>query len=86
MSTENTTTGTAQHELAVMDRTGDTKTIWDPENETEVQIARETFEKFKKKGYIAFSVRGKDGEKGEQIREFDPKAGRIIMSPPLGGG
>lgn len=31
-------------ELAVLDRTGDTKTIWDADNEAEVDAARATFD------------------------------------------
>ena len=40
----------------------------------------------KKKGYRGFRVTGKNGEKGEQMDEFDPAAGRMIMIPPLQGG
>ena len=72
-------------ELAVMDRTGDTKTIWDANNPDEVEVARETFNSLKKKRYIAYSVAG-DGSKGSIITEFDPNAGKIIMSPPMAGG
>lgn len=72
-------------ELCVMDKTGDTKTIWDKSNPDEVAVARETFDKLKKKMYIAYSV-GKDGEKGKVINEFDPDAEKLIMSPPLVGG
>jgi len=38
------------------------------------------------KGFSAFLVTGAKGEQGEQIREFDPKAGRIILIPALQGG
>lgn len=72
-------------EMAVMDRTGDTKTVWDSDNAAEVEIARETFEKFKKKGYAAFSVT-KKGDKDEQIHKFDPEAEKIIFVPPIVGG
>lgn len=72
--------------LAVMNSKGDTKTIWDPNNADEVAAAKKTFDELKKKSFLAFKVTGKEGEKGEQIHEFDPKAGRIIMCPPLSGG
>ena len=72
-------------ELCVMDQTGDTKTIWDKNNPEEVEVARATFDKLKKKKYVAYSV-GKDGEKGKVITEFDPDAEKLIMSPPLAGG
>lgn len=73
-------------ELAVMDHTGDTKLMWDSDNETEVANARRTFDEMKKKGFTAYSVYGKDGAKGEQIREFDPKAEKIILVPQMQGG
>jgi hypothetical protein len=75
-----------KHELAIMSHRGDTKTIWDPDNQVEVEVAKKTFDEFIKKGFVAFSVEGKEGLKGEQIKKFDPKAGRIIMSPPIAGG
>jgi len=73
------------HEFAVMDRTGDTKTIWDPRNEDEVEIAQTAFDKFKKKGYLIYRV-SKDGGKGEQMSKFDIKAEKMIAVPPIVGG
>lgn len=73
-------------ELAIMNTTGDTKVIWDPNNDDEVDAARTQFETLIGKGFSAFLVKPGKGEKGEQIREFDPKAGRIIMIPALRGG
>jgi hypothetical protein len=72
-------------EMAVMDRTGDTKTIWDADNADEVEVARETFNKLKRKGYLAYRVK-ENGKKGEIITEFDPSAQKLIMSPPMAGG
>lgn len=60
-----------QHEMAILDHTGDTKIIWDSDKPEEVDHARETFNRFKKKGYLAYSV-DKKGEKGTVLREFDP--------------
>lgn len=74
-----------QGTLHVLDHTGDTRTIWNPENQDEVDAAKATFAKLKKKNYLAYTVNEK-GDKGEVIREFDPTAGRIIMSPQLVGG
>lgn len=73
-------------EMATMNHTGDTKTIWDIGNPDEVEAARKTFNQLTGKGYAAFRVTGKDGEKGEQIRTFEPEAGKIILCPPLRGG
>lgn len=72
-------------ELAVMDHTGDTKTIWDSDNKDEVEVARETFDKLKKKGYLIYHVK-KNGEAGEQMLKFDPDAEKMIAVPKVIGG
>lgn len=71
--------------LAVMDVTGDTKLIWDAENEAEVEAARELFDKLKKKNYLAYSV-GRMGKQDKLIHKFDPDLEKIIMVPPVVGG
>lgn len=71
--------------LCVLDKTGDTKTVWDRRNEAEVEAARAQYEALVERGYLAFAV-NKDGSKGEQIHEFDADAEKIILSPPLVGG
>jgi hypothetical protein len=72
-------------ELHVMDETGDTKLIWDKSNRDEVKNAEETFDRLKKKGFIAYSV-DKEGGKGKVISAFDADAQKIIMSPAMAGG
>ena len=72
-------------EMRWLDETGDTKLMWDPENEDEVEAAEQQFNKLIKKGFKAFSVK-KDGEKGKEIKTFDSDAGKIIMTPGLVGG
>jgi hypothetical protein len=72
-------------EIAVLDRTGDTKLVWDSAQEDEIDAARKMFDDLKKKGYAAFSVK-KNGDKGEVIKKFDPEAEKIIMAPALVGG
>jgi hypothetical protein len=68
-----------------LDHTGDTVTQWDPTKPEEVAVARAVFDTLKKKGYLAYTVTDGDA-RGEVIREFDPKAGKIMMSPqPVGG-
>jgi hypothetical protein len=80
------TTATKQrHEMAVMDETGDTKLIWDEDNEDEVSAARTMFNSLKKKGYAGYSV-DKKGDKGTLLTEFDPSAEKIIMAPQMKGG
>jgi hypothetical protein len=72
-------------ELRVMDRKGDSKHIWNPENADEVAAARTLFDELKRKGHMAYKVIG-DGSKGEQLAAFDPNAGKIILAPPMQGG
>lgn len=73
-------------ELAIMDHSGDTKLMWDSDNDTEVENARRMFGEMKAKGFMAYTVKGKSGDKGEVIREFDPTAESIIMVPQMKGG
>ena len=72
--------------MSVMDReAGDLKVIWDSERPEEVEAARAQFDQLRKKGYLAYRVRG-SGKRGEQIREFDADAQSIILAPALVGG
>jgi hypothetical protein len=72
-------------EMAVMDRSGDLKVMWDSDKEDEVDAARSQFDALLKKGYAAFKVDKKGGQ-GEQIKKFDPTAEKLIMVPALAGG
>lgn len=73
-------------EIAVMGKEGDIKTIWDRSKPAEVEHARATFNEMRKKGYLAFRCANKEGDKGEQMKEFDPDAQMMIMVPPMQGG
>jgi hypothetical protein len=75
----------AAGEMSILGRTGDTKIIWNPENEAEVEAAREHFNALRAKHMLAFSVK-RNGDKGEQITEFDPEAKSIILAPQIRGG
>lgn len=74
-----------KNEMSVMGNSGDTKVLWDPDNDDEVQCARENFEQLTEKGFAAFSVK-RGGDKGSVIKDFDPEAGKIILVPPMAGG
>jgi hypothetical protein len=75
-----------QHELVKLDHKGDTRIIWDPQRPAEVDVARQTFDRLvKDERYSAFAV-DRRGEKGEHVREFDPDAEKLILTPPLVGG
>lgn len=72
--------------IETLDKTGDTKTIWDKGNPTEVGIAEATFKAAKKAGALIYKAVGKKGEKGEQVTEFNPEDERLIIVPQLVGG
>ena len=54
------TCGAKMNELSVMDGTGDTKTIWDPDNKDEVAAARKQFDDLRTKGFLIYTVK-RDG-------------------------
>jgi hypothetical protein len=77
--------GEAMGEMRELCSKGDTKLIWNPDNNEEVKAAKSHFRKLLDKGFRAFSVK-KDGEKGKQIKDFDPAMEMIIMVPAIAGG
>lgn len=81
------TSETPTGEMAVMGQEGDTKHMWDKAKPAEVEAARALFNTLvKEKKYLAFKCVGKNGDKGDQIRDFDPDAERLIFVPPMQGG
>ena len=75
-----------QGTLRIMGKPGDTKQIWNRDNAVEVEAARRTFDDLVgKRGYFAYKVRP-GGDKGEQIKTFDPSAEAVILVPPMKGG
>ena len=72
-------------QLTVMDHTGDTKTLWNPDSPDEVAAVRKQFKSLRKKGFLAYRVAG-DGSQGVAMAEFDPHAGKVIMTPAMSGG
>jgi len=74
------------NEMSVIDRSGDTKHMWDPNNKTEVKAMERLFKDLTSKGYIAFKVDKRDATKGEMMRKFDPEAGSMILIPMMAGG
>jgi hypothetical protein len=72
-------------EFAVMDHTGDTKTVWDTGSDEEIEEARKQFDSFVKRGYTIFYT-DKKGEKAEKMKEFKPTAGRMIAVKPIVAG
>lgn len=72
-------------EMRVMGRDGDSRIMWDPNNEAEVTAARNQFNELRAKGHNAYQV-DKKGEAGKVVKEFDPAAGKVILAPPMAGG
>ncbi len=70
--------------LIIMDARGDTKVHWGINNEAEVVAARSAFGDLRRKGYLAYRLRG--GLPEEVLTEFDPEAEQIVMAPPMRGG
>ncbi len=66
-------------------RAGDTRLIWDASQPAEVEAVKSMFDRLIRKHYNAYSVKA-DGEKGEMIHEFDPRAEKIILAPAIAGG
>lgn len=75
--------------MNILDQTGHTSMEWDADNQMEIEIAREAFNKARERGYHAFRVtEGNLGEsrRGERMTTFDPKAEKMILMPQLQGG
>lgn len=83
-------TSMAQDEVkrlpANMRRSGDTKVMWDPDNEDEVEAAEAQFDSLIERGFQAFKVDKKGEQTGKPIKRFKPKIGKLIMVPALAGG
>lgn len=69
-----------------MRRAGDTKVIWDPKNDDEVEAAEAQFDILIGKGFKAFKVDKKGEKTGGAIKKFDSKASKLIMVPTVAGG
>jgi len=83
-------TSYAQEEVkklpANMRRSGDTKVIWDPENDDEVDAAEAQFDVLIDKGFKAYKVDKKGDKTGAAIKKFKPSLSKLIMVPALAGG
>jgi len=73
------------HEMRIMDGSGDTKVTWEVEKQETVSLAEKLFNAKVGAGFNAYRM-FPGGQPGEQIVDFDPNAGRIVLVPPLAGG
>lgn len=74
-----------KHVIHELDGSGDVRTVWDPEDEADVEMARNLFKKAMKAGRVAYAVK-RNGDKGEVVKEFDPSAEKLIFAPAMAGG
>lgn len=73
--------------MGMMTGQGDIRKIWNAANPDEVEDAKRSFDHLvKEKKYMAFKVDPDNNEKGDRIYSFDPKAGKVILVPPVAGG
>ena len=71
--------------LCVLSPLGETKVEWDIDVEETVREAERIFRTNAAKGYAAFTV-GEGLDSARQVDWFDPRAKRIVQSPPIAGG
>lgn len=72
--------------LSVTGADGDTRIMWDPEVKAERDAAKAAFNAAVAKGMVGHLVDPADGSKGEVIRDFPKKAGKIVMVRQSAGG
>ena len=72
-------------EFRILDKTGDTKSIFDKDVPVEVEAAKEQFKSLLAKGFKAFTV-GKDGKADKSVKKFKASDERYIFVPALAGG
>jgi len=72
-------------EMNILDKSGDIRLQFDKVNEAEVEAARERFNEYKSRGWMAYKV-DSQGKQAEVIYDFDPSAERIILQPQMIGG
>lgn len=68
-----------------LNRAGDTRVMWDKDNDDEVAAAQKQFCDRLDEGWSAYEV-GLGGKKGTKLVAFDASAGEIVLVPPIQGG
>ena len=70
---------------ASMRTAGDTKIVYDPKNDDEVEVAEQQFDSLLEKNFKAYKVK-KNGDPGREVKTFKPGEGMYILVPPIAGG
>lgn len=73
------------HSQIIMDRTGDTRHEFDPEDAAAVVSAETRFRNLTLRGFRAVEL-GRHGESGKLLTEFDREAEQVLFIPQLQGG
>lgn len=68
----------SQFRMIVLDETGDRRFMWDSMDPHEVLEAAQIFEKYIKKGWIAYAV-DKKGNKGQRIYKFNARHEEVFF-------
>lgn len=73
------------HVQIVMNKSGDTRHVYDLSTPADAASARALFRELTEKGYSAVGFRA-GNENGKLLREFDPDVQRTVFVPQLRGG
>jgi hypothetical protein len=73
------------HIQIIMDRTGDSRHEFDPDDAAAVTRAETRFRDLSLRGFRAVEL-GKHGEPGNLLMEFNREAERVLFVPQLQGG
>ncbi|MGE3702670.1 MAG: hypothetical protein AB7G08_28470 [Hyphomicrobiaceae bacterium] len=73
------------HLQIVMDRSGDTRHVFDPADQKAVKDAEQRFHDLTGKGFRAVAL-WKDGVPGVLLNQFDARAEETLFIPQLQGG
>jgi len=73
----------SMNEIAVMDRTGDSRTFWDSAEPDQVEAARAVFDQLRASGHMIYRA---TPESSVQVHKFDPEAGKLVAVPRIVGG
>ncbi len=71
--------------LNVLNGDEEEKYSWAPDSQDEIDVARDKFNQYMKRGFIACKIVNQ-GKAGQQITEFDPGAEEIFMLGLSEGG
>lgn len=73
--------------LRIIDKLfGDKQLVWRADDKESKNKAMDEFKDRLSKGWLAFIPNKDNPQKGTMIKDFDEKAEKIVMTPPVAGG